>query len=307
MSSYVLNIACSPYNSFEKRNVRVQIKCEKDLPESTIDPAVFAYRRINGEYCFDHVCSTVDMVDYPEIGTESNGESFKWARSDTVDILVRTLSIASDFIAEVKSDVKLLYMNMCAHNNIVGTEVAVIGNTYTLELDRLAGETSIDRIPFGDVCKLTQMPVNGGTLTIHDDHVWFTPKLYVPGEDLYTNDSFSYTLTNPDGVVFNYSYFIKIKPYDAKGFVQQATTDVHTPVTVNYTDISDLNTWLDDSVTWSINSYPRETREGLVTKISDTELQYTPNGTYIGDDDFDYRVTDGKRDAVIHCVIYINE
>lgn len=135
MADYKLHIACSPYNSSDRRNMRVQIKC---LPvnnvsdnssvedDNALDTAIFAYRSVGGELVFDHVCSTVDMVEYPLADNLVNGEGFKWCRSDMVDILVRTLSIAEDFITEVKSDVDMLYRNMKAHDRIVGIEEYIV-------------------------------------------------------------------------------------------------------------------------------------------------------------------------------------
>lgn len=134
MADYKLRIACSPYNCDNARNIRVQIKCLSDNQDT--DTAVFAYRKLDDNLFFDHVCSTVDMVEYPVIernedgqivdDTTVNGESFKWCRCDIVDLLVRSLSIAEDFIAEVKSDVELLYHNMNVHNEIVGVETYIV-------------------------------------------------------------------------------------------------------------------------------------------------------------------------------------
>lgn len=124
MADYKLRIACSPYNCDDNRNIRVQIKCLSD--KDGIDTAIFAYRKLNDDLFFDHVCSTVDMVEYPLAEDTVNGESFKWCRQDIVDLLVRSLSIAEDFIAEVKSDAKLLYKNMKAHDELIGTEEYII-------------------------------------------------------------------------------------------------------------------------------------------------------------------------------------
>lgn len=130
MADYKLRIACSPYNCDDKRSIRVQIKCLSD--KEGADTAIFAYRRSNDSLIFDHVCSTVDMVEYPVVTVDTNdvvdtsslvnGESFKWCRRDIVDLLVRSLLTAEDFIDEVKSDVRMLYTNMRANDKIVGIE-----------------------------------------------------------------------------------------------------------------------------------------------------------------------------------------
>lgn len=308
MAAYVLNISCSPYNSFEKRNIRVQIKCtlQGQAEPSEEDTAgltsVFAYRRINGEYCFDHVCSTVDMVDYPIIGTEETGESFKWARSDTVDILVRTLSIAQDFIYDVKSDVKLLYLNMCAHDQVVGTDTFYIGDNYTLDIDENSDPIEICTIPFGYDYSLVA-PDNGGTLSKQDNKIYYTPRANTFGQE-----NFSYTLINTENVPITYTYTVTIAKNAEKGFVQEAITRENTPVNISYTTVN-FGDWFTPGSILELNVYPLNTRKGTVEKVDSTTLRYTPGPElHIGDDDdFDYRVTNGKRTAVIHCVVNINE
>ena len=319
MASYVLNIACSPYNSFEKRNIRVQIHCavqgELDDSDSSstepIDTKVFAYRRINDEYFFDHVCSTVDMVEYPILGKEANGESAKWCRSDTVDILVRTLSIAQDFIYNVKSDVKMLYMNMCAHNTVVGTEAFTIGDMYELDVHQNSEPIEIDIIPVGYECKLAQ-PSNGGVLSLSGGRLYYAPKVNTFGKE-----TFSYTLINTENRSTTYTYLVHINNDANKGFVQLADTTVNTSVMIDYNndvaaDIRNpdgktlLGDWLDATLEWTLNVYPYTTRHGTIFKRSDTSLEYKPKQDYVGEDDFDYNVTDGERTAVIHCTVTIN-
>ena len=134
MADYKLRIACSPYNNSDRRNMRVQIKCLSDRED--VDTAIFAYRKVNDDLIFDHVCSTVDMAEYPVVTVDEdgklltdntvNGESFKWCRTDIVDLLVRTLLIAEDFIEEVKSDVHMLYKNMKIHDRIVEVEEFIL-------------------------------------------------------------------------------------------------------------------------------------------------------------------------------------
>lgn len=122
MASFNLTVACSPYNKTDKRNIRVFIKCTSD---TIADTCIFAYSQTGAELTFSHVCSTVDMVEYPKATDEAPanfGESFKWFRKDYVDLIVPALSIAEDFIREVISDVKMLYKNMKAHNAIVTSE-----------------------------------------------------------------------------------------------------------------------------------------------------------------------------------------
>lgn len=134
MASFNLTVACSPYNTTDKRNIRVFIKCTSD---TITDTCIFAYSKTGNELTFSHVCSTVDMVEYPKDTDKEPanfGSSFKWFRKDYVDLIVPALSIADDFIKEVISDVKMLYTNMKAHNEIVTSEPVVYKIDDTVEI-----------------------------------------------------------------------------------------------------------------------------------------------------------------------------
>ena len=305
MSSYVLHVACSPYNSFEKRNIRIQIKCTAAAGVA-IDTAVFAYRLINNEYLFDHICSTVDMAEYP-IADEAyihNGESFKWCRKDYVDLLVRTLSIAEDFIDNVVSDVRLLYYNMEAHNEVVGTNTYFIGTVPEyITVDQNSDSNLVTTLAANEQLTVATSTKAGGTLSkVNQDGRYSL--YYTPPRDVFGEDSFSYTVTNVENVDKTYTIAVTILNNATKNSVQQITDTVTGPINIVY-DNSGFEDWLSpDTNTWVIRSNDNVVpRHGTISIVNNTTIKYTPNNEYIGDDDFDYYVYDGLHTVKVHCVI----
>ena len=56
---------------------------------------------------FDHICSAVDIEEYPEDAALPNSRP-AWFRMDYVDVMVRSREEAREFINSVLEDVKLL-------------------------------------------------------------------------------------------------------------------------------------------------------------------------------------------------------
>lgn len=91
--------------------VRVRIEAtEANLMPTT----VFAYQTQPmkpGEFtqvgAFDHVCSAVDLEEYPETTPLENVRP-EWFRLNYVDVLLRSRDEAKDFIDSVVADVKML-------------------------------------------------------------------------------------------------------------------------------------------------------------------------------------------------------
>lgn len=306
MSSYLLHVACSPYNSFEKRNIRVQIKCTA-VAGITVDTAVFAYRIINGEYIFDHICSTVDMVEYPIADSEyiHNGESFKWCRRDYVDILVRTLSIAEDFIEKVVSDVKLLYYNMEAHNRVVGTDTYCVGVIpENIIVNQNSTNNLITELAVGESVSFDSVTTAGGTLSKQEQDGRYTLYYSAP-KDIFGEDSFSYVVTTVDNRNTTYTVVIEILNNATKNIVQKIENTVTGPITITY-DSSEFDNWLSgDPASWIIRIISSDyTKHGFIEVLNNTTIRYTPNDGYMGDDDFDYCVSDDTHTIKIHCVIY---
>lgn len=79
-----------------------------------IGPNVFAYRLLplnanTGETAghFDHVCSPVDLAEYPE-EVPHPGASPPWFRLAFVDVLLRSWAEADNFVESVLSDLRRL-------------------------------------------------------------------------------------------------------------------------------------------------------------------------------------------------------
>lgn len=91
--------------------VRVRI----EAGEANLMPtAVFAYQlqpmkpeQFEPVAAFDHVCSAVDLEEYPETTPLENVRP-EWFRLDYVDVLLRTRDEAKDFIDSVVADVRML-------------------------------------------------------------------------------------------------------------------------------------------------------------------------------------------------------
>ena len=315
MANYTLAVACSPYNNSDQRNIRVQIKCLPNYAGDEgvdMDAAVFAYRYIDGEFLFDHVCSTVDMVEYPLYDDLVNGESFKWCRKDVVDILVRALSIAEDFIDEVKSDVNMLYQNMLAHNRLVGTGNYLIGKAYYITVDQDSANNEVTTVPLNDTCTVNQ-PTKG-TITITRDTYRNAQVLqYTPNEGEYGKDEFMYTIIDVDNSIRSYTVFVDIKLINNISVSQELedfagdidiTWDIGsiTDVVDDEIDTDPLNHYLDTTKEWDINIYDQVSdNHGEITKVNNSTLHYTPATEFTGFDSFTYTVTDGKRYATILC------
>ncbi len=113
------------YGQDDGVRVRFDVVCAGEM-----DTKVFAYRMLplspNGgaEGFFSHICSPVDLEEYPEDGPLA-GTSPEWFRLSYVDVLVRSVTEAEDFIAIVRDDVRRLVSTLNKMDAIFtgGTEV----------------------------------------------------------------------------------------------------------------------------------------------------------------------------------------
>lgn len=317
MEYYSLYIACSPYNTSDRRNIRVQIKClasETDGIENEEGAAaIFAYRRIGAnpekyEYVFDHVCSTVDMVEYPLMNNLQNGESFKWCRSDVIDILVRTLSIADDFIAEVKSDVELLYRNMQIHNEDTGvasySTVYTVGEGETISVNQNGDAVLVASFPLAKDYGIIQ-PKNGVVSVVRDEDTSTTKLYYKPNVNVFGTDSFMYYILNMDSDPVASQVTININKAYNIASSQILEEPVSGPTEITYTTPS-INPAIADCLdgdpsTWETVQYSAVSDNNGTVSLNNNILTYTPAIEFTGPDSITYTVTDGKKYVTVLC------
>jgi hypothetical protein len=91
------------------------IRIRMEATESTNMPTkIFAYQMLpvrpggtERVATFDHVCSSVDLEEYPEDEAIANSRP-AWLRLDYVDVMVRSREEANEFINNILEDVQLL-------------------------------------------------------------------------------------------------------------------------------------------------------------------------------------------------------
>jgi len=108
--------------------VRFDVVCASNMATK-----VFAYRMLprspNGglEGFFSHICSPVDIEEYPADGPVA-GSSPEWFRLSYVDVMVRSVEEAEDFIAIVREDVRRIVDTLNKMDTIFPGGTEVIGS-----------------------------------------------------------------------------------------------------------------------------------------------------------------------------------
>lgn len=105
-----LRWACSYYRLGRDDGIRVRF----DVVASTgLSSRIFAYRMRpvspvdRREGFFSHICSPVDLAEYPE-DAPVEGDSPEWFRLPYVDVLVRSVTEAENFVQAVREDARRL-------------------------------------------------------------------------------------------------------------------------------------------------------------------------------------------------------
>ncbi len=107
--------------------VRFDVTCATGL-----ETKIFAYRMAPVDASglahgfFSHICSPVDMAEYPADEPGVN-QSPEWFRLSYVDVLVRSVTEAEDFIAIVRSDVRRLLSTLTKMDTIFTNGTEVVG------------------------------------------------------------------------------------------------------------------------------------------------------------------------------------
>ncbi|VTU00135.1 outer membrane adhesin-like protein : Putative hemagglutinin/hemolysin-related protein OS=Dickeya dadantii (strain 3937) GN=Dda3937_01477 PE=4 SV=1: Calx-beta [Gemmataceae bacterium] len=155
-----------------------------------------------------------------------------------------------------------------------GTNTAVIVEVLDLAFD-----------PDGDT--LTTAAVTqgtNGTVVINlDGTVTYTPNTSFTGDD-----SFTYTVEDPDGNEASHTITVTVGPTDPVALDNAVQTDTDTPVTVSLADLAFQPAGGSVTFTVSSGSY------GTVVDNLDGTVTYTPDTSYTGTDTFSYIVTDAS-------------
>lgn len=148
MRSVRIKWASSHYTLPKDDGIRIRIECECAVGLST---KLFAYRMepvmpggvTNG--FFSHICSPVDMAEYPE-DAPTPGQSPEWFRLDFVDVLVRSVLEAEDFILIVREDVRRLLRTLNKMDTIFTQGTEIVGDV-SCQPSQSSSESSTGPLP----------------------------------------------------------------------------------------------------------------------------------------------------------------
>jgi hypothetical protein len=137
--------------------------------------------------------------------------------------------------------------------------------------------------PDGDTLTTTAVTQGtNGTVVINvDGTVTYTPTTSFTGDD-----SFTYTVEDPDGNEATHTITVTVGPTDPVALDNAVQTDTDTPVIVSLTDLAFQPAGGSVTFTVSSGSY------GTVVDNLDGTVTYTPDTSYTGTDTFSYVVTD---------------
>ncbi|MGB3402776.1 MAG: Ig-like domain-containing protein [Microcoleaceae cyanobacterium] len=188
------------------------------------------------------------------------------------------------------------------------TPIAIDDSTTTDEetpvtIDVRGNDTDVeDTTPTGDITIIGQ-PENG-TIEIDDNGTPTDPSddqvIYTPDEDFVGDDTFTYTVTDSEGVTSEQATVtVSVGGVNDVPVANDdgATTDEDTPVTVNVrendTDVEDTTPTGDITITTPpTNGTVTVDNNDTPDDTSDDTVVYTPNPDYVGTDSFSYTITD---------------
>lgn len=118
----------SPYKLQRDDGIRLRlaVTCADGL-----DPKIFAYRMLPTAYdqtrgFFSHVCSPVDMEDYPA-DNPLTGVAPEWFRLDYIDLLLRSTTEADNLLQAVKDDMRALLATLARMDTLMPTGTGLLG------------------------------------------------------------------------------------------------------------------------------------------------------------------------------------
>ncbi len=158
-----------------------------------------------------------------------------------------------------------------------GITLSVLNNDSTTDGDSLTIDSNSFTSP------------SNGTVTKNSDNT-FT---YTPNQNYSGQDTFDYTISDGKGDKDTATVTITVLPNNAPNAVDDSgTTNQNESLTINVLD-DDTDP---DNHTLTIGSFTQPSN-GTVTQNNDNTFTYTPNQDYIGEDTFNYTISDGNGGA----------
>ncbi len=206
---------------------------------------------------------------------------------DTVGEYIVTLQVTDDLgVVNTNTDTNTIRIFV---EEDMQSDFMAIDDAFTIEN---AADTTIlvldnDQIPTGTTATITSVtqPANGAVTIAADGSIRYTPNT-----DFVGKDSFSYTISDENGVTSSAAVILTVTiTNEAPTAVDDtATTEENAPVT-----IAVLENDNDPENKPLIISNTTTPANGILVVNTNGTITYTPNTGFFGEDQFDYTINDG--------------
>ncbi len=206
---------------------------------------------------------------------------------DTVGEYIVTLQVTDDLgVVNTNTDTNTIRIFV---EEDMQSDFMAIDDAFTIEN---AADTTIlvldnDQIPTGTTATITSVtqPANGAVTIAADGSIRYTPNT-----DFVGKDSFSYTISDENGVISSAAVILTVTiTNEAPTAVDDtATTEENAPVT-----IAVLENDNDPENKPLIISNTTTPANGILVVNTNGTITYTPNTGFFGEDQFDYTINDG--------------
>ncbi len=206
---------------------------------------------------------------------------------DTVGEYIVTLQVTDDLgVVNTNTDINTIRIFV---EEDMQSDFMAIDDAFTIEN---AADTTIlvldnDQIPTDTTATITSVtqPANGAVTIAADGSIRYTPNT-----DFVGKDSFSYTISDENGVISSAAVILTVTiTNEAPTAVDDtATTEENAPVT-----IAVLENDNDPENKPLIISNTTTPANGILVVNTNGTITYTPNTGFFGEDQFDYTINDG--------------
>ncbi len=206
---------------------------------------------------------------------------------DTVGEYIVTLQVTDDLgVVNTNTDTNTIRIFV---EEDMQSDFMAIDDAFTIEN---AADTTIlvldnDQIPTGTTATITSVtqPANGAVTIAADGSIRYTPNT-----DFVGKDSFSYTISDENGVTSSAAVILTVTITNEAPTVvdDTATTEENAPVT-----IAVLENDNDPENKPLIISNTTTPANGILVVNTNGTITYTPNTGFFGEDQFDYTINDG--------------